>query len=71
MSVLGEIDACEAVFRVGGKGNEGRGFGCWYGAVHLVLAAEVGPESQPEALLGVLDEGVDVGGGDGEWCQVD
>ena len=44
MSVLGEVDACEAVFRVGSKGNKGRGFGCWYGAVHLMLATKFGLE---------------------------
>ena len=46
VGVVGEVDAGEAVNRVFGKGDEGGGLGGGNGAVHLVLAAEVGLNGQ-------------------------
>ena len=70
VGVLGEVDAGEAVGGVFGEGDEGGGLGSGDGAVHLVLAAEVGLEGQAQTFFGVLNEGVDVGFGRGEGRQV-
>lgn len=66
---LRKKDSCEPHLRIRRQGNEARRFCCWHRTIHLMLAAQVGLERQPQSLVWLVNNSFDVRGHECKWRQ--